>query len=176
MTRLLLAPAGHGKTERVIQRVRQVLAEEPLAPVLVIVPNSIQANNFRKRLSASGGALGVDIHTFHTLYAELLTRARQPLPLLLDPVRIRLLRFIVDGLCERGEMTHYASLRDKPGFIAGLRNTIEELKRARIFPDLFADSVKGLGARLEEIARVYAAYQDWLQKQNWADNEGRGWL
>ncbi|MDP1545978.1 MAG: PD-(D/E)XK nuclease family protein, partial [Anaerolineales bacterium] len=34
----------------------------------------------------------------------------------------------------------------------------------------------GLGARLEEIARVYSAYQDWLQKQNWADNEGRGWL
>ena len=168
---------------------RQVLADEPLAPALVIVPNSIQANNFRKRLSASGGALGVEVHTFHTLYAELLTRAGQPLPLLLDPVRIRLLRAIVDDLCERGRLPspdgrgaggegirYYASLRDKPGFIAGLRATIEELKRARIFPDLFADSVRGLGARLEEIARVYAAYQDWLQKGNWADNEGRGWL
>ncbi|MBI5841149.1 MAG: PD-(D/E)XK nuclease family protein [Chloroflexi bacterium] len=176
MSRLLLAPAGYGKTERIIRSVRQVLAEEPLAPVVAIVPNSIQAGGFRKRLSASGGALGVEVHTFHTLYAELLTRAGQPLPLLLDPVRIRLLRFIVDDLCERGEMTHYAALRAKPGFIAGLRNTIEELKRARVFPDLFADSVKGLGARLEEIARVYAAYQDWLQKQNWADNEGRGWL
>ncbi len=133
MTRLLLAPAGHGKTERVIQRARQVLAEEPLAPIFVIVPNSIQANNFRKRLSASpfgysaGGALGVEVHTFHTLYAELLTRVGQPLPLLLDPVRIRLLRFIVDGLCERGRLPspvvgrgaggegncHYAALRDK---------------------------------------------------------------
>jgi superfamily I DNA/RNA helicase len=153
------------------------------------VPNSIQAAGFRQRLCAAGGALGVDVHTFHTLYAEILTRAGQPIPLLTDPVRIRLLRSIVDDLCERGRLPspdgrgvggegirYFAALRDKPGFIALLRNTIEELKRARITPDLFTASVKGLGARLEEIALVYSAYQDWLQKQNWADNEGRGWL
>jgi ATP-dependent helicase/nuclease subunit B len=176
VTRLLLAPAGHGKTQFVIEQIRATLASEPLSPVIVVVPNSIQAAGFRQRLCASGGALGVDVHTFHTLYAELLTRAGQPIPLLLDSVRIRLLRDIVDDLCERGALTHFAALRDKPGFIALLRNTIEELKRARVMPDLFADSVKGLGSRLEEIARVYSDYQAWLQKQNWADNEGRGWL
>jgi len=175
-TRLLLAPAGHGKTQFVIEQIRATLASEPLSPIIVIVPNSIQAAGFRQRLCAAGGALGVDVHTFHTLYAELLTRAGQPIPLLTDPVRIRLLRSIVDDLCERGAMTHFAALRDKPGFVALLRNTIEELKRARITPDLFTASVKGMGARLEEIALVYSAYQDWLQKQNWADNEGRGWL
>ena len=176
MTRLLLAPAGHGKTQFVIEQIRATLASEPLSPVIVIVPNSIQAAGFRQRLCAAGGALGVEVHTFHTLYSELLIRAGQPIPLLLDPVRIRLLRSIVDDLCESGAMTHFAALRDKPGFIALLRNSIEELKRARIFPDDFSASVKGLGARLEEIARVYTVYQDWLQKQNWADNEGRGWL
>ena len=174
--RLLLAPAGHGKTQFVIEQIRATLASEPLSPVIVIVPNSIQAAGFRQRLCAAGGALGVDVHTFHTLYAELLTRAGQPIPLLLDPVRIRLLRDIVDDLCERGAMTHFAALRDKPGFIALLRNTIEELKRARIFPNDFSASVKGLGSRLEEISIVYTVYQEWLQKQNWADNEGRGWL
>ena len=189
MTRLLLAPAGHGKTQFVIEQIRATLASEPLAPVLVIVPNSIQANNFRKRLSAAGGALGVEVHTFHTLYAEILTRAGSPIPLLPDPVRIRLLRSLVDDLCKRGRLPsptgrgaggegirYFAALRDKPGFIALLRNTIEELKRARIFPDHFSASVKGMGARLEEIALVYSAYQDWLQRENWADNEGRGWL
>ncbi len=176
MPQLLLAPAGHGKTERVIQRIRQLLADEPFAPVIVIVPNAIQAANFRQWLGAAGGALGVEVHTFHTLYAEILIRAGQPIPLLPNPVRIRLLRAIVDDLCKRGAMTHFAALRDKPGFISLLRNTIEELKRTRIFPDDFSASVKGLGARLEEIARVYSDYQDWLQKQNWADNEGRGWL
>ncbi len=189
MPRLLLAPAGHGKTEYLIQHIRRVLAEEPFVPVIVVVPNSIQTQNFRKRLSEAGGALGVEVHTFHTLYAELLIRAGQPIPLLPDAVRIRLLRAIVDNLYERGlppspigrgaggeGLRYYAPLRDKPGFVALLRNTIEELKRARIFPDQFSAAVKGLGARLEEIALVYAAYQDWLQKHNWADNEGRGWL
>ena len=176
MLRLLLAPAGHGKTEHLIQRIRRLLAEEPFAPVIVIVPNTIQAAGFCQRLGAAGGALGVEVHTFHTLYAELLIRAGHPIPLLPDPVRIRLLRAILDELYERGALTYYATLRAKPGFIALLRNTIEELKRARIFPDDFSVSVKGLGARLEEIALVYTVYQDWLQKQNWADNEGRGWL
>jgi ATP-dependent helicase/nuclease subunit B len=174
--RLLLAPAGHGKIEHLIQHIRQLLADEPFAPVIVVVPNTIQAANFHQRLGAAGGALGVEVHTFHTLYAELLIRAGQPISLLPDPARIRLLRAIVDDLCQHGAIAHFAALRDKPGFIALLRNTIEELKRARIFPNDFSASVKGLGARLEEIALVYNAYQDWLQKQNWADNEGRGWL
>ncbi|MGC1377034.1 MAG: PD-(D/E)XK nuclease family protein [Anaerolineales bacterium] len=176
MPRLLLAPAGYGKTENLVQRIRQLLADEPFAPVVVVAPNMIQAAGFRQRLSASGGALGVEVHTFHTLYAELLTRAGQPIPLLLDPVRMRLLRDIVDDLCEQGKIRHYAALRDKPGFIALLRNAIEELKRARIFPEDFSVAVTGLEPRLQEIALVYDAYQNWLQKQNWADNEGRGWL
>jgi ATP-dependent helicase/DNAse subunit B len=174
--RLLLAPAGHGKTQAAIQRIRDVLVAEPLAPVMVVVPNMIQAAGFRQRLVAAGGALGVEVHTFHTLYAELLTRAGQPLPLLLDPVRIRLLCAIVDDLCERGEMRYYAALRTRPGFIALLPNAMEELKRARIFPENFAAAVQGRGPQLEEITLVYTGYQDWLQRQNWADHERRGWL
>ena len=175
-SRLLLAPAGHGKTEYLIRRIRQVNADEPLAPVTVIVPNTIQAGGFRQRLAAGGGAVGVEVHTFHTLYAELLSRAGQPMPLLADPLRIHLLRLLVDDLYERGEIRYYATLRNKPGFIAALRNTIEELKRARIFPEDFTSPSHGIGPRLEEIALVYSAYQDWLQTQHWADNEGRGWL
>lgn len=172
--RLLLAPAGHGKTQFVIEQIRAVLAGEPLAPIIVIVPNSIQAAGFRQRLSASGGALGVDVHTFYSLYAELLARAGQPMPLLPDPLRIRLLRQVLDELCERGKIQHYAALREKPGFIALLRNVIEELKRARILPEDF--SAAATDVRLHEIALIYSAYQHWLQKNNWADNEGRGWL
>lgn len=171
--RLLLAPAGHGKTEQLI---RQILSEEPLAPVLVIVPNAIQAAGFRQRLVAAGGALGVEVHTFHTLYAELLIRAGQPMPLLTDPVRVRLLRAIVDDLCERSLIRHYAALRNRPGFITLLRNGIEELKRARIFPDDFTAATHDLAPRLGEIALIYNEYQDWLQRNHWADNEGRGWL
>ena len=174
--RIILSPAGSGKTAYLLQSIRQVKAAEPLAPVLVVVPNQLQAATFQRRLAAAGGAMGVETLTFYNLYADILARAGQPIPALLDPVQVRLLRAIVDDLCGRGDMRYYAALRTRPGFILALRNAIQELKRARVFPEAFSAAVRGMGQRLEELAAVYTAYQDWLQAQNWADLEGRGWL
>ncbi len=174
--RLLLAPAGRGKTQYAIDRIRATLAAEPLAPIAVVLPNQTRVFEFRSRLAANGGALGVDLFTFHTLYAELLARAGEPKARLPDPARVRLLRAIVDRLCEESRLRHYAPLRDKPGFVAALRDTIEELKRARVQPDAFFSAVMGLGPRLEELAAIYGAYQDWLLREDWVDPEGQGWL
>ena len=63
---------------------------------------------FRRRLAEAGGVMGVNLVTFHTLYAEILARAGQPRARLLDPVRVRLLRAIVDQLCQEG---HTSPLR-----------------------------------------------------------------
>lgn len=175
LPRLILAPAGYGKTHFVIQRIRQIAASEALARMVVLLPNTLQAAAFRRRLAEAGGALGVEALTFATLYARLLSDAGQPIPRLLDPVQVRLLRAIVDELCARGQMRYYAPLRNRPGFIAALRNTLQELKRARIFPEAFAAAV-GADARLVELATVYSAYQKWLQDHHWADPEGQGWL
>jgi ATP-dependent helicase/DNAse subunit B len=174
--RLLIAPAASGKTQYAIDHLRTVKAHDPFAPVTVILPNQQQVAEFRRRLAQSGGAIGVELLTFHMLYAELLTRVDQRRARLTDPLQIRLLRHVVDQLCAAGHLPYYAALRDKPGFIALLRDTIEELKRARIFPTTFHGTVIGLGARLEELAAIYTAYQDWLQAEDWADAEGQGWL
>ncbi len=174
--RLLVAPAAHGKTHYAIDRIRALKASEPLAPITVILPNQIRVAEFRARLAASGGGLGFDLMTFHTLYAELLTRTGEPKARLTDPVQIRLLRGIVDQLCDDNRLRHYAPLRGKPGFVTALRDTIEELKRARVQPDVFFSDVMGLGPRLEELAAIYTAYQDWLLREDWADAEGQGWL
>jgi ATP-dependent helicase/DNAse subunit B len=174
--RLFVAPAGHGKTQFAIDRIRAIKASEPLAPVTVILPNQIRVAEFRNRLAASGGALGIGLVTFHALYAELLTRIGEPKARLSDPVQVRLLRGVVDRLCDEGGIKHYAPLRGKPGFVTALRDAIEELKRARVQPDLFFSAVMGLGLRLEELAAIYGAYQDWLLREDWVDAEGQGWL
>ena len=173
---LLIAPAAAGKTRHAIERLRAIKASDPFAPITVILPNQIQLAEFRRRLAQAGGALGVELLTFHMLYAELLTRVDQRRARFTDPLQIRLLRQIVDRLCEAGHLPYYAALRGKPGFIALLRDTLEELKRARVFPIAFMAAVIGLGPRLEELAAIYAAYQDWLQREDWADAEGQGWL
>jgi ATP-dependent helicase/DNAse subunit B len=176
MPRLLIAPAASGKTHYVIDRLREVKASDPFAPVTVILPNQLQLAEFRRRLAPSGGAIGVELLTFHMLYAELLTRVDQRRARLTDPLQIRLLRRVVDHLCDTGQLPYYAALRAKPGFIALLRDTIEELKRARVEHKTFFAAMMGLGPRLEELAAIYTAYQDWLQRNDWADAEGQGWL
>ncbi|MEW5868856.1 MAG: PD-(D/E)XK nuclease family protein [Chloroflexota bacterium] len=176
VTSFWIAPAGFGKTRHAVERVRALLTTEPLASVVVILPNQLQVAEFRRRLASAGGALGAEFMTFHALYAQLLAGAGRPLPRLFEPVQVRLLRSIVDAMCDRGEMRHYAALRARPGFVAALRNTFQELKQAKVFPDDFATAAKGLGPRLEELSAVYTAYQEWLRLENWADAEGQGWL
>ena len=121
--RIILSPAGSGKTAHLVQHIHQVKAAEPLAPALVIIPNQLQAAAFQRRLATAGGAMGVETLTFYNLYADILARAGQPIPALLDPVQVRLLRAIVDDLCGRGDMRYYAALRTRPGFILALRTT-----------------------------------------------------
>jgi hypothetical protein len=70
-THLYLAPAGHGKTTCALERIRQTRAADPLTPIIVILPNQAQVNAFRRRLSASGGALGVKLGTFYALPTQL---------------------------------------------------------------------------------------------------------
>jgi superfamily I DNA/RNA helicase len=175
-TRILLAPAGRGKTRYCLDRIREQQAADPLGPVWVVLPNTAQVTAFRRRLAEAGGALAVQPGTFYTFYAEILARAGQPAPRLLEPVQYRLLQTIVSRLWQAGRLTHYAPVRDRPGFVVVLRALVEELKRARIERQAFSAAVAGQGARLEELAAIYAAYQDWLVRTGWVDAEGQGWL
>lgn len=179
---LLLAPAGHGKTAHIIQRVQAVRTSGTpdtggtLAPIWVIVPNQEQARALRQRLALAGGALGVDIDTFYSIYARVLTLAGRPIPRLTDPVQHRLLRGVIDALGDEGALSHYAPLRHKPGFLRRLRDLILELKQARIDPAAFTAAVAASPPRLRELAAIYRRYQSWLQAAGWADAEGQGWL
>jgi hypothetical protein len=103
-THLYLAPAGHGKTVYVLERIRQVRAADPLAPITVILPNQAQVSAFRYRLSAGGGALAVSLGTFYALYPEVLTWAGKLEPCLPEPVQYRLLREIVTRLVDEGRL------------------------------------------------------------------------
>ncbi|MCP4168097.1 MAG: hypothetical protein GY759_19690 [Chloroflexi bacterium] len=174
--KLLLAPAGQGKTAYIIQQIRAERATRPLAPIWVILPNQEQARAFRQRLALAGGALGVEIDTFYGIYTRVLALASEPMPRLFEPVQHRLLRAVVDTLYDEGALLHYAPLRDKPGFLRRLRELILELKQARVEPQVFGRALVAEPRRLSELAAIYQRYQDWLQDSGWADAEGQGWL
>ena len=174
--RILQAPAAAGKTQYGIDHIRAIRDDERLAPIWVILPDAAQVRAFRRRLAQGGGAFNVHVVTFSTLYAELLVLAGEALPRLDEPILHRLLRAIVDELVADGRIIYYTPLQDKPGFFQALRRVIRELKQARIEPEVLTTAVSDQSPRLQELAFIYDQYQQWLQKEKWADDEGRGWL
>jgi len=57
--KLLIAPAGGGKTQTCIERIQAVKQSHPLAQVWVLVPNPQAEAQFRSRLTVAGNVMGV---------------------------------------------------------------------------------------------------------------------
>ena len=170
---LRISPAATGKTTALVNRAR-ALAQNPTTRTRVVVPGYPQVRAWRRLLAEGGGVLGVQVLTFPQLYQQVLDAARSVYTRLSVPVQFRLVQSILDGI----DLDYYAPLRDKPGFIHALLNTIAELKAGRIWPEAFLKAVQGLGAepRLIETALVYTAYQNHMLMHNWVDRAGMGWL
>ena len=175
-TRLLVAPAASGKTHHCIARVRETLRASPLVPTWVVLPDRHQVAAWRRRLAEQGGALGMRIGTFADLHGEILALAGAPMPIAAEPVVHRLARAAIDALAEQERLPYFAPIRREPGLAYALTRLVAELKRARIYPEVLARATQGRGQRLEELARLYGEYQHLLQKLEWADVEGLGWL
>ena len=170
---LLIAPAAAGKTQYVLELARACAAHLAGTP-RVIVSTSLQRQSWHQRLALSGGAIGVRLLTFDDLHAECLNAAGEVYITLDEPVQYRMLRAVVDGL----DLHYYAPLVSRPGFISALQRLFAEWKAARIWPDRLAHAFAQLGSesRLQELAEIYAAYQDRLQREGWADRAGLAWL
>ncbi len=193
--RLVVAPAGHGKTAETVEAIR-ALPQRALRPVRVLVPDQIQAVSFRQRMAQAGGTLGVHVQTFYGLYADVLAQAggalkfpppqpAQGMARLMPAVRQRLIRHVAETLYDAERLSYYAPVRRSPGFARLLGRLYGELKRARIFPEdlervLSPSSWLGdgqrEGGRLAELAYLYTSYQEWLLQTGWVDADGQGWL
>jgi len=171
--RLLIGPAASGKTAYLIGQARRD-AQGLAATPRVVVPSRLQVQAWRRRLAEAGGAVGVRVGTFDDLYHQVLRRSGDVVTRLTDPVQFRLLRTLLD----EASLTHYAPIRTAPGFAQVLRDLIFELKAGGVFPERFTEAIRGIGGdpRLLELAQLYAAYQEQLQRRSWADHAGIGWL
>jgi ATP-dependent helicase/DNAse subunit B len=172
-TCLLLAPAGAGKTAHAVAEARayaQGLASSPH----VLVTGSLQAQAFRRRLGRAGGAIGVRVVTFEELYLLCLSATGAVSCRVSESVQDRIIRFVVRKL----GLTHYALLKDRPGFIQVLKSVIDGLKARRMEPASFAAAVDAQAgpARLRELPEIYVASQTRLLAEGWADEAGLGWL
>lgn len=173
---LLIAKPATGKTQACIQRIQAALREQPLKEVRVVVPDRLQAAAFRQRLAQAGGAIGAYVGTFGDLYRSILEKAERNIPLASSPLQHYILQEIVSGLTGSGDLNHYASLHNMPGFYMALRDVFAELKRSLVYPDQFAAFAKTGTPAQQELARLYLEYQSRMIELGWADTEGLSWL
>lgn len=173
---LWIGPAASGKTYLCVEQVREFSRTHLLSTVWALLPDRHQARAFRKRLTSSGGALGVRVGTFGDLYDEVLAQADALLPLAPEPVLHRLIQTVLDQLADEGRLAHYGAIKRRPGLTLALNDLFAEWKRSRVTPERLIEVVADAGPRLEELAAAYDRYQTTLIRSGWADDEGRGWL
>ena len=174
--KILIAKPATGKTQSCIERIQSKLKLFPFTEIRVIVPDRLQAAAFRQRLALSGGALGAYVGTFGDLYRTILEKADRPVPIASSPLQHYILQEVVDKLASRGTLSHYAPLRNMPGFYMALRDSFAELKRSLVYPEQFASFAKTGTLAQKELASLYIEYQARMIELGWADTEGLSWL
>lgn len=174
---LFISPPATGKTRACLERISDAYNGAPLAQVWVLVPDQLQADEFRQRLADTGRVFPAQIATFRELHEEVLERAGKSLPVAGNVMLHRLLQEVVRSLCSEGRLAYYGPICKLPGFTLEVRDRIAELKRALVTPErLTAAAQSHVDPGLMDLAQVYGAYQVRLQELGWADQEGLSWL
>jgi len=168
---LSLGPAGSGKTQRTLARILEVRRDSPLSPIWVIAPGRLAVAAYRQRLGRAGGALGVRVGTFGDLFQEILGRARSFSPVAPGPVQRLILRQAIQSVAAAGELSHYLPLVARPGFLEAMAEAIAELDQAGVAPKTLGKSSGGPKAKLDELAKIHAAYRARLERSGWVDSE-----
>lgn len=164
-----VAPPAAGKTKACIEKIQTTLAANLFAEVWVIVPGSLQAVHFRRRLAEAGGAVGVTVGTFQNFAFTVLEKTTSSLPIAPVPFTNMVLNQVIDQASALGQIDHYASVKDFPGFITVLRDAFRELNFAFVSPQQFTSAALEEGKGTQELAVLYAAYTKKMEEIGWGD-------
>lgn len=175
-TNLIIASPASGKTADCIDQILAVHKEQPLAQVWVLVPNPQKAAYFKFRLAEAGGGMGVRVGAFRNFYQEILEENGSFAPVITPALSHRLIQETVREAYAAGELTHYAAIKDKPGFLSVLRDAFAELRSAMVNPSAFLEYTRGASPARRALAILYNRFIARLETLGWVDGEGQAWL
>ncbi|NLY91398.1 MAG: hypothetical protein GX081_07295 [Firmicutes bacterium] len=122
-------------------------------------------------LPAFGSWGGARFLLIDALVRDILEETRTGLAELTSGGSVLLLRLVADALARKGKTPYLAQASPTPGFYEALRREILLLKRAALEPSAFLNLVQSASPPLQELALVYAEYQQTLKRQHLADTE-----
>ncbi|MBN1681267.1 MAG: PD-(D/E)XK nuclease family protein [Anaerolineae bacterium] len=176
---ILTGPVGSGKTHAALDAILEAREFAAFSTIWVLLATGQQSHMFRQRLldvSPDAVQFGVEFFDFYGLYDRLLALAGDPQRQVADTARYQILRHITGGLRDRGELELFGPIAHMPGFIGLLAGLIHELKQGLVQPEDFARVAAERGPKDRDLARLYAAYQQFLQDRRLVDRHGAGWL
>ncbi len=149
---------------------------DPLARVFMLLPN---AATIRQARRVMGDGTGVHFLEFYGLAELVLQGAGSAVYQLRDATVRELVRHLLEAMHEQGELTTFAPMRDKPGFVQRLLEWLREMKSQGITPEQVRAHVRT--AREQQLARLYERYQQFLLGEGGtpavlSDAEGLLWL
>jgi ATP-dependent helicase/DNAse subunit B len=175
---LILGPAGSGKTEAALDAILAARDLSPFSTIWVLLATGQQIHAFRERLltkSPDAAQFGVEFFDFEKLYIRLLDLLGDPQRRVEETAHFQLLRHITTRLRDQGQLELFSQIAHLPGFIGLLAGLISELKQGLVQPDHFRQVADQFGPKDRDLAKIYAAYQQFLQDRALVDRHGAGW-
>jgi len=179
--RLLVGPAGCGKTSRALEIFKQFTPSEHQDSVRLIAPTLFHVLEIRRVLLSDPefpGLLGDPICTFYELARGILAQTER-VKCISETQKLLILKEIIIT----APNGYFDGVRERPNFAEALGGAIRTLKAAAIGPDHLRHAVQSADARLPEsskckildLARLYQSYQDALAAGGADDRDGIMW-
>jgi RecB family exonuclease len=155
---LVTGPANAEKARIVLDRLRAVVAREPI----LVVPTVPDLDRYRRELADDGLVFGARVETFAGLLRELCRRVGATGRPLGPLARERIAVAAAEGLTSPGMRASAAT----PGFAPAACRLFDELEEERVTPQRWIAALRAWdgGEYAEDLGRLYAGYRDRLER------------
>ncbi len=142
--------------------------------VTLLVPTIRAGERLAMRLD---DGFGLRIFTFAKLARMLLGQTAQRIHRLDESTLRHVVRRLLAEMAAAGELTTYAPVRDLPGFQQVVIEWLREMKSQGLEPEaILAEAARSSNPRDQQLGRLFARYQAFLQERGAADDDGLLWL
>ena len=171
---LYLSPTTDAVLGHILEHVAATDRQKSLAPIIFLLPT---ADAIRQLRQALGDVVAVRLLQFYNLSAAILDEAGSATHEMSDLATRRLVRGLLAEMDAAGELTTFAPMLGKPGFVDVLVEWLREMKTQGNLPDVVAGHAAGQGnERDRQLALLYEHYQAVLRNADCADADGLLWL
>ncbi len=175
--RLLLGPAGSGKTFRCLTEIREALVGAPEGPPLLLIAPKQMTFQLERQLLAESSLTGyarLHILSFDRLANFVLGRLDRAPPVMLDEEgRVMVLRALLAK--KRDSLKLFRASARLAGFAQQLSLALRELQETQLTTESLTQLARqvteasGLAYKLEDLAMLLQEYLDWLEANDLQD-------